>query len=129
VKEVEPHYVAGSGIRPPRRDGKYRGVAREIVPGGGLELWACDHDHAPGVRSCQLVTEAQRAEAEQCAVAWLARQIVDGFIVSWPVLTETQDEERQAADAIVIPVPDGADPVQVLEDMFRAPWPGGPGDG
>ena len=48
--EVIPHYEAGHGIRPPNRRGRYRAVAWECVPGGGMELWHCDHDHAPGVR-------------------------------------------------------------------------------
>jgi hypothetical protein len=124
MKDVSPHYTGGSGIRPPRKSGRYRGVAWEIVPGGGMELWHCDHDHAPGVHSCPQVSDAQRTEAEQCAMTWLEQQIAGGLITGWPVLTETEDEAQQAADAIAIEVPEGADPVQALEDAIRDRWPG-----
>jgi hypothetical protein len=105
MREADPRYVAGHGIRPPRRGGKVRGVAREIVPGGGVELWHCDHDHAPGIRDCRKLGSLQRAEAQQCAAAWLDRQVAAGRITAMPVLTEDEDEARQAADAIVIPLP------------------------
>jgi hypothetical protein len=104
MREVTAHYEAGSGIRPPRRGGRYRAVAHEVVPGGGMELWHCDHDHAPGIRSCQQVSDAQRAEAETCAAVWLRGQIEDGRLYSMPVVTGTEQEARDAADAIVIPL-------------------------
>lgn len=122
MRSVSPHYTAGSGIRPPTRSGKVRGVAWEFVPGGGMELWHCDHDHAPGVRSMQLVSDVQRAEAEQCAVTWLRTQAGSGLIMDMLVLTETEDEAQQAAAAIVIEIPEGADPVRVLEDTIRDRW-------
>jgi hypothetical protein len=79
-------YEVGVGIRPPRKSGKVRGVAREHVEGGGLELWHCDHDHAPGVRSIQQLTPAQREAAEACAGAWVReQQAVGGLFASWPV--------------------------------------------
>jgi hypothetical protein len=104
MQEVTAHYEAGSGIRPARRGGRFRAVAHEVVPGGGLELWACDHDHAPGVRDVRQVSDAQRAGAEACAAEWLARQIEDGHLYSMPVVTATEQESRDAADAIVIPL-------------------------
>jgi hypothetical protein len=116
MREVTPHYTAGLGIRPPTRRGK--------VPGGGMELWSCGHDHATGVRSCQDLTDAQRAEAQACSKAWLEQQIAGGLIVAMPVLTEDEDEAQQAAEAIVIEIPDGADPLRVLEDTIRDRWPG-----
>jgi hypothetical protein len=82
---VTAHYEAGLGIRPPRKSGKVRGVAREVVPGGGAELWHCDHDHAPGVRSCQILTPAQQEEASRCARDWIAGQIRDGALLDMPV--------------------------------------------
>jgi len=124
MREVTPHYTAGSGIRPPTRRGKVRGVAREIVPGGGMELWHCDHDHAPGVRSCQDLTVAQRTDALQCAQAWLNRQIAARLIMDMPVLTEDQDEAQQAAGAVVTEIPGGADPLRVPEDTIGDWRPG-----
>jgi hypothetical protein len=101
MMEAQPRYVAGFGIR----RGKLRGVAREFAPGGGLELWYCDHDHAPGVRRCPDLTPAQRAGAQQCALSWLVTQIQDGWLQSLPARTEDEDEAQQAATAIVLPQP------------------------
>lgn len=90
MSEVTAHYLAHSGIRPPRRGGKVRGVAREVVPGGALELWSCDHDHAPGVTSVRQLTPAQHDEACRCAEAWIAAQIAGGLILSLPVERDDQ---------------------------------------
>jgi hypothetical protein len=81
-------YAASSGIRPARRGGKVRGVAYEYEPGGGMQLWYCDHDHAPGVKRCQELTDEQRAEAQACAEAWLRDQIASGQLSPRPI---TQD--------------------------------------
>lgn len=81
-------YEAGAGIRPPRKSGKVRGVLHEIVPGGGMELRHCDHDHAPGVRDCGQLTPAQRAEAAACARAWAETEIAAGRLYPWPVRDE-----------------------------------------
>ena len=86
--EVIPHYEAGHGIRPPNRRGRYRAVAWELVPGGGMELWHCDHDHAPGVRKVQDASETEREAAEQCARNWLAGRISDGHLHPLPVIRE-----------------------------------------
>ena len=106
MRETQPHYLAGQGIRPPDRRGKVRGVAHECVPGGGMELWHCDHDHALGVRSCLQLTDTQRAEAQSCAAAWLQRQILDGRLYSLPVWCEDGPEEAAAQGVIVLPLPD-----------------------
>lgn len=113
MREVIAHYEAGLGIRPPRKSGKVRGVAREVVPGGGMELWSCDHDHAPSVRSCLDLTRDQHAEATRCARDWLATQIHDGHLTRMPVRDEGEGE-----DAIVIPIPDSADPVDYLTGLL-----------
>lgn len=110
MKEAEPHYEAGSGIRPPRRGGKVRAVAREVVPGGGMELWHCDHDHAPGVRDMRQVTQAQRDVTEACAATWLAGEIADGRLQPMEVRTETTQEALDAEDAIVISLPGFQEP-------------------
>lgn len=68
-------YEAGVGIRPPRKSGKVRGVARDS---DGMELHACEHDHAPGVRSCQLLTPAQASEAMACAETWIQQEQASG---------------------------------------------------
>lgn len=75
MQETQPHYEAGYGIRPPRKSGKVRGVAYEIVQGGGTELWYCEHDHA----------EAPRAQARACARNWLQDQISQGRLQPLPV--------------------------------------------
>jgi hypothetical protein len=85
VKEVTAHYEAGSGIRPPHKGGKVRGVAHEIVPGGGMELWHCDHDHAPGVKDCRKLTAEQRADAAACAEAHLRAEISAGRLPDMPI--------------------------------------------
>lgn len=85
MQEVTPHYDAGFGIRPPRKSGKVRGVAQEIVCGGGVELWFCDHDHAPGVRDCRQLTADQRATAADCAAQWLSGEIDAGRLLPMPV--------------------------------------------
>jgi hypothetical protein len=82
-------YEARAGIRPASKKGKVRGVASEVVPGGGIELRYCDHDHAPGVRDCRALTGAQRAEAAQCASGWLASQITGGYLTDLPVHLDT----------------------------------------
>jgi len=81
----EVRYEASCGIRPPRRGGKVRGVAYVFEPGGGLELWNCGHDHAPGVRNCQLLTPEQRADARACAETWLNGQIDGGHLDRYPI--------------------------------------------
>jgi hypothetical protein len=86
--EVIPHYEAGAGIRPPNRRGRVRAVAWEIVPGGGMELWHCDHDHAPGVRNVQLLGPDEREAAFRCAAEWLAGRIADGHLHPLPVIRE-----------------------------------------
>lgn len=79
-------YEAGLGIRPPRKSGRVRGVAREHVEGGGMELWACEHDHAPGARSCLQLTQAQRDEAVTCAETWIRQEQASGrLFAGWPV--------------------------------------------
>lgn len=83
-------YTIGHGIRPPDSRGKYRGVAREVVPGGGTELWACDHDHAPGVRSVRQVTAFQRGQAQLCAADWLDGEIRAGRLHPLPIETEPE---------------------------------------
>jgi hypothetical protein len=104
MHEVTAHYEAGSGIRPPRKSGRFRAVAREVVPGGGLELWHCEHDHAPGVRDVRQASEEQRVSAQACALAWLARQIEDGHLYAMPAWREGENEpeplviELEAAD-------------------------------
>lgn len=89
MDEITPHYEAGYGIRDARgrsrASGKVRGVAREIVAGGGMELWACQHDHAPGVRDCRQLTTAQRKEAAACAAAWAENEITAGARYPMPV--------------------------------------------
>jgi hypothetical protein len=71
MQEVTTHYEAGLGIRPPRKSGKVRGCAREVVPGGGVELIA-----------------DQRAGAVACARAWLDDQIAQGRLYPMPVEDE-----------------------------------------
>jgi hypothetical protein len=83
--QVIAHYEPGLGIRPPRRGGKVRGVARELEPGGGMELWHCDHDHAPGVHDVRELAPSQRAAATRCARDWLVAQIRDGHLHRLPV--------------------------------------------
>lgn len=73
-------YEVYPGIRPPRKSGKIRGVAAEVVPGGGLELWSCEHDHAPGVRRVQDLTPQQAAEAMGCAESYLAGRMDNGTL-------------------------------------------------
>jgi hypothetical protein len=85
MQEVTPHYEAGSGIRPPRKSGKFRGVAREIVVGGGMELWACDHNHAPGIHDVRLAAPEQQAAATTCAEQWLTGQISEGNLFPMPI--------------------------------------------
>jgi hypothetical protein len=58
--------------------------AKSVV-GGGMDLWFCDHDHAPGVRDCRELTPAQRAEAADCAAAWIAGRITSGALFPMPV--------------------------------------------
>lgn len=83
-------YEAGAGIRPPRRSGKVRGVLHEIVPGSGMEIWHCDHDHAPGVHDCRQLTAEQRTEAVACARNWAGGQIAAGHLYPWPVRDEPE---------------------------------------
>lgn len=83
-------YEAGAGIRPPRRSGKARGVLREIVPGGGMEIWHCEHDHAPRVHDCRQLSAEQRAEAVACARNWAGGQIAAGHLYPWPVRDEPE---------------------------------------
>jgi hypothetical protein len=78
-------YEVHPGIRPPRRGGKVRGVLEERVPGGGMELWHCEHDHAPGVRSIRDLTPDQEAEANACARAHAEREKRAGRLFGWPV--------------------------------------------
>jgi hypothetical protein len=85
VEETVPHYEAGLGIRPPNRRGRVRGVARERLVGGGMDLWYCDHDHAPGVRDCRVLTPAQRAEATDCAAAWITAGVRGGALFPMPI--------------------------------------------
>jgi len=88
-QETVPHYEISAGIRPPsRRSGKLRGVVYEIVPGGGMELWYCDHDHAPGIRDMRQVTRFQREEAYQCAERRVASQIAEGRLYLLPAQRE-----------------------------------------
>lgn len=85
-RETVPHYEATAGIRPAHgRGGRVRGVAYEYVPGGGVELHSCDHDHAPGVRDCRKLTPKQRDAAADCAAEWLAGQISAGELNDLPV--------------------------------------------
>ena len=84
----EWRYEVSAGMRPPRKSGRVRGVVYEAEPGGGMEIWHCDHDHAPGVRDCRLLTEGQRAQAYACAGSWLREQISRGFRTELPVVRE-----------------------------------------
>ena len=77
MDEVTPHYEAGYGIRDAR--------GPSPMPGGGMELWACQHDHAPGVRDCRQLTTAQRKEAAACAAAWAENEITAGALYPMPV--------------------------------------------
>jgi len=95
MREVTPHYEAGLGIRPPRKGGRVRGVAHEVVVGGGMELWHCDHDHAPGVRNCQQLTDVQRAEAQECSRAWIQEQIEQGRLYPMPVWAEGEGPQEE----------------------------------
>lgn len=83
-------YTIGYGIRPPNSRGKLRGVAREIVPGGGMELWSCQHDHATGLHDVRQVSSFQRRQAQLCAADWLDEQIQDGRLPSLPIETEPE---------------------------------------
>lgn len=83
-------YTIGYGIRPPDSRGKLRGVAREIVPGGGMELWSCQHDHAPGLRSVRDVSAFQRGQAQLCAADWLDGEIAAGRLHPLPIETEPE---------------------------------------
>jgi hypothetical protein len=86
VGETKPHYEAAAGIRPPyKRTGRVRGVAYEMGPGGGVELWHCEHDHAPGVRVMPSILPGQRETAEECAEEWLTGQIRDGHLPPLPI--------------------------------------------
>lgn len=87
---VTAHYEAGAGIRPPTRTGTFCAVAREVVHGGGMELWHCGHDHAPGVRIAYQASPEQHAEAVQCARAWLQHQISTGTLADLPVQEGTR---------------------------------------
>jgi hypothetical protein len=102
MRETVARYEGGIGIRPPRKGGKVRGIARVYEPDGGMELWACDHNHAPGVKSCEDVTPEQRAEASQCAKAWLDGQVAAGHLAVLPVMIEGDMPE----DALVISLAD-----------------------
>lgn len=84
----EWRYEVGAGIRPPRTSGRVRGVAREVEPSGGIELWHCEHDHAPGVRDCRKLTEEQTAAAQACAERWLEDQMASGVRPRLPVVRE-----------------------------------------
>jgi hypothetical protein len=86
--KIIPHYEAGNGIRPPNSRGRYRAVAWETVPGGGMELWHCGHDHAPGVRDVRRASDAQREAAIACARAYLDGRIADGSLYPLPVIRE-----------------------------------------
>ncbi len=83
--EAGSWYEVHSGIRLPRKSGKVRGVLAERVPGGGMELWHCDHDHAPGVRRCPDLTPEQHAAAENCARAHAEQEKRAGRLFDWPV--------------------------------------------
>lgn len=96
MRKVNPHYEVFAGIRPPRKSGKVRGVAMEVVPGGALELWHCDHDHGPGVKRCPDLTPEQRTLAEMCAAEWVTQQIRDGRLPEMPVITEEKWPEFDA---------------------------------
>ena len=89
VRETEPHYEISAGVRHPTRlSGKVRGVVYENVPGGGLELWYCDHDHAPGIRNMRRISDGQREDAYRCAEDWVSGQIADGSLHLLPVRRE-----------------------------------------
>lgn len=80
------HYEASVGIRPPRaKAGRVRGVAYEMVPGGGMELWHCGHDHAPGVNDMQRILPHQYEAAANCAEEWLNSQVFSGALQPMPV--------------------------------------------
>ena len=78
-------YEVHSGIRPPRKSGKVRGVLEERVPGGGMELWSCEHDHAPGVKDIRQLTPDQHQAAEDCARAHAEQEKLAGRLFGWPV--------------------------------------------
>jgi hypothetical protein len=78
-------YEVHAGIRPPRRSGKVRGVLAEHVEGGGLELWHCGHDHAPGVRRIPDLTPEQEAAAVACAIEHAEQEKLAGRLSDWPV--------------------------------------------
>lgn len=81
-----PRYEAGTGIRPASASrGRFRGIAREVTDGGGMELWACPHDHAPGVRRVQDADSFSREAALRCAEDWLAVKIRLGDLAELPV--------------------------------------------
>jgi hypothetical protein len=93
TSEVEAHYVAGLGIRPPRKGGRVRGVAHGFEPGGGMELWHCDHDHAPGVKDCRKLTPEQRKAAIDCSAKWLRGQVARDVSKGLPALPVRRDDE------------------------------------
>jgi hypothetical protein len=74
-----PRYEASMGIRPPNRNrGRVRGVVYEVVQGGRMELWSCQHDHAPGVRDVRHADDSGREAALLCAENWAAAHIQSG---------------------------------------------------
>ncbi len=87
--ETEWRYEVSAGIRPPRRSGRVRGVAYAVEPGGGMEIWHCEHDHAPGVHDMRNVPDAQREDAYQCAERWLEEQMARGARPRLPVVRES----------------------------------------
>lgn len=83
-----PRYEASTGIRPANAHrGRFRGIVYEVVEGGRVELHACDHDHAPGVRDARRADDSGREAALLCAEDWAAAHIRGGGF-SLPVIRE-----------------------------------------
>lgn len=78
-------YEVHTGIRPPNRRGKAVGVVQEVVPGGGMEVRHCPHDHAPGKHRVADLTTAETEAALKCAEAWVAEQMDAGNLIRLPV--------------------------------------------
>lgn len=82
-------YEVHAGIRPPSRTrGKVRAVVFEKVPGGGVDIFTCAHDHAPGVHRCQDISPDQLAEVIRCGRMWTENQIARHQRPALPIVWE-----------------------------------------
>lgn len=58
------------------------------MPGGGTDIFTCEHDHAPGVNRCLDISPDQLAEVIRCGRAWAEDQIARYQRPALPIVWE-----------------------------------------